>query len=71
MAQERTNIIQSSLQFLKEVWQELTKVNWTSREQLWQSTRVVIIGAVVMAIYLGLMDFASSMVLNWFLELRL
>ncbi len=71
MAQQTTNIIERSRQFLLEVWQELLKVNWTSRRQLWQATKVVILGSIVLAIYLFLVDTLFSAILRWFLELRL
>jgi preprotein translocase SecE subunit len=71
MAGDNANIVQRTEQFLQQVWQELTKVNWTSREQLKQSTRVVIVGAALMAVYLGLADVLFSAVLKWFLDVRL
>ena len=71
MAQEKLNIIQHTRQFLHEVVEELKKVNWSTRAQIIQSTKVVIISAFIMALYLGSVDFVFSAILKWFLELRL
>jgi preprotein translocase SecE subunit len=71
MADEDSNMMQRIEKFFGEVWQELQKVNWTSWPQLKQSTKVVILGAVLMATYLGLADMLFSAVLKWFLEVRL
>ncbi len=71
MAQATNNILGQTRQFLSEVWLELNKVNWSTREQLWQTTKVVIISTVVMAMFLFLVDITISAILNWFLSLRL
>jgi preprotein translocase subunit SecE len=71
MAQEKQNIIQHTRRFLREVVEELKKVNWSTRAQITQSTKVVILSAFVMALYLGSVDFVFSAILKWFLDLRL
>lgn len=71
MAQEKLNIIQHTRQFLREVVEELKKVNWSTRAQIIQSTKVVIVSSFIMALYLGSVDFVFSAILKWFLELRL
>jgi len=70
MADERTNIIRRTERFLKDVWQELKKVNWSTRAQLKQSTKVVLISTLLLAAFLGAIDVASSALLTWFLDLR-
>ena len=47
-------------QFLKEVRSELTKVTWTTREELIYSTIIVIVVSVVMAIFIGVVDVVLS-----------
>ena len=71
MANEKTNIIDSTKKFVQEVVLELQKVNWTPRKQLIQATRIVIIGTFLLALFLFAADTAFSAVLKWFLELRL
>src|SRR5581483_9212859 len=44
--------------FLQEVAAELRKVSWPNRQQLVQSTAVVIICVAVVAAYLGVLDYA-------------
>lgn len=45
------------VKFCKESIAELKKVVWPTREDVGQSTKVVLISTVVMAVILGLMDF--------------
>lgn len=70
MAEEQQNIAKRAQQFVKEVWAELLKVNWTTREQLKQATKVVIVSSLVLGIYLGAVDIVFSAILKWFLEMR-
>jgi preprotein translocase subunit SecE len=53
-----------SREFLEESWSELKKVHFPSRQETQAATIVVIIGVVIVAIYLGLVD----MVLSWILQ---
>lgn len=46
--------------FLQETKQELNKVTWPSRDELWQSTLVVIFTTFLMAVYIGIIDFILS-----------
>lgn len=50
--------------FLREVWTELKKTNWPTRDQLTKSTIVVITTVVVVAAYLFLADQVSSLVIQ-------
>jgi len=45
------------VQFCKESIAELKKVVWPTRAEIGQSTKVVLISTVVIALILGLMDF--------------
>ncbi|NLF40117.1 preprotein translocase subunit SecE [bacterium] len=63
-------VVRSKL-FVKETVEELKKVNWSTKDQLITSTKVVIIGSIIMAVYLGVVDAAFSAVLNWFLKMRI
>ena len=47
-------------QFFKEVRSELTKVTWTSREELIYSTIIVIVVSIVLAIFIGVVDMVLS-----------
>jgi len=47
-------------QFLKEVRSELTKVTWTTREELIYSTLIVILVSVVVSVFIGIVDVALS-----------
>jgi len=47
-------------QFIKEVRYELTKVTWTTREELIYSTFIVIVVSIVLAVFVGVVDVALS-----------
>ena len=53
-----------SREFLEECWAELKKVHWSNRKETQAATLVVIIGVVVVALYLGLVDFVLSWVVR-------
>ena len=53
-----------SREFLEECWVELKKVHWPSRKETQAATVVVIIGVVIVALYLGMVDF----VLSWLIS---
>ncbi len=47
-------------QFLKEVKFELTKVTWTSKQELIYSTYIVVVVSIVLAIFIGVIDMVLS-----------
>jgi preprotein translocase subunit SecE len=50
--------------FIQETKQELNKVTWPSRNELWQATLVVITATFMMAIFIGTVDFFLSMLMR-------
>ena len=58
------NLFQKGIIFLKEVRVELTKVSWSSRQELIGATLVVIAVTGIMAIYIGAIDIALSKFLS-------
>lgn len=46
--------------FLKEVRLELTKVTWTTREELIYSTIVVVVVSIILSIFVGVIDLGLS-----------
>lgn len=53
--------------FLREVRAELVKVNWPSQQELVGSTSVVIVLSIVLAVFIGLVDFLLSGLLSFLL----
>jgi len=49
--------------FLKESRAELKKVNWPSKEEVFTSTRVVIISILVIAAVIAIIDYAIKTVI--------
>lgn len=54
-------------QFFKEVRSELTKVTWTSREELIYSTFIVIVVSIILAVFIGVVDMVLSGLTNMLL----
>jgi preprotein translocase subunit SecE len=50
--------------FLAEVWAEMKKVHWPTRKETYAATIVVLVVTVVVAIFLGLVDFGISHVVQ-------
>ncbi len=50
--------------FLKEVKTELKKVSWSSKEELKDSTTIVIVSVAVMGTVIGFFDFIMSRLIN-------
>lgn len=50
--------------FFNDVYQELQKVAWPSREELVGSTAVVIVMSLLMAIFIGVVDKALSTIID-------
>ena len=50
--------------FLVEVWSELKKVHWPTRKETYAATIVVIVITVIVAIFLGVVDYALSHVVR-------
>jgi preprotein translocase subunit SecE len=46
--------------FLKEVRFELTKVTWTTRQELIYSTIIVIVVSIILSIFIGVVDLGLS-----------
>ena len=54
--------------FFSEVKQELKKVSWSNRQELFGATWVVIATTAFLAIYIGSIDFGLSKFLTMFLK---
>ncbi len=50
--------------FVSETKQELNKVTWPTKDELWQATTVVIFTVFIMAVFIGAIDFVLSMVMR-------
>ncbi len=54
------NSVPRATSFLNEVWAELRKVHWPTRKETYAATAVVIVITVIVAVFLGVVDFAVS-----------
>ena len=49
-----------SVEFLQECWIELKKVHWPTRKETYAATAVVVVITIIVAVFLGVVDFAIS-----------
>ena len=61
---ETRNMYERTVDFLREVRTELSKVNWPSRNELIGSTTVVIVITLILAAFTGVIDFILSIILS-------
>lgn len=63
--------IERIVQYLREVWVELNRVEWPSRRELVSMTIVVVVVLAVMAVYLGIFDYVYTVLIKrWLLNVR-
>ncbi len=53
-----------SANFVGEVWAEMKKVHWPARKETYAATVVVLVVTVIVAVFLGVVDFAISHVVQ-------
>ena len=58
------DMYERAIDFLREVKAELTKVNWPSQSELTGSTTVVIVITIILAVFVGFIDFMLSALLS-------
>jgi len=63
--------VDHSMQFLQEVWAELRKVVWPSWAETRAATIVVVVLVVFVSLFLGLVDFTLSQIVERLLAPRL
>ncbi|MCX6349990.1 MAG: preprotein translocase subunit SecE [Candidatus Aureabacteria bacterium] len=52
------------LEFISGAKAELKKVAWPSRKELYDSTRVVIVASLILAVFIGSVDYLFSFLVN-------
>jgi preprotein translocase subunit SecE len=67
-AKAKTNLFNSTVQFLREVKIELKKVTWPSRKQTIGSTVVVIALIIIISLFLGSVDIGLSSLIRAVLQ---
>jgi len=63
-------IVQKLKSFLKEVYLELKKVNWLNRKDLLKYTFIVLLVTVIVALFLGGLDYVFTEALKKFVLYR-
>ena len=61
---DQPGIMQKLTRFVHEVWIELQKVAWPTLTELKSSTTVVIIAVILIAIFIGIVDYGISQVMR-------
>jgi len=62
------SIVERTNSFLQSAWAESKKVTWPSRQELVESTRVVIVATLVIMLYLFVVDRILSLGLGVFIK---
>lgn len=57
----------SPIRFFKDVWGEIKKVTWPTRQDLFKTTFAVIVFVVIFAVIVGLMDWGFGTLFKAFL----
>ena len=57
-------MINNVKKFFSEVWVELKKVSWATRQELVDATWIVLISSVVLGVFIGSCDFVLSKFLS-------
>lgn len=53
--------------FIKEAREELKRVNWPTRQELVESTKVVIVASILLAVFIGVLDFILTKAIKLFI----
>jgi len=61
---KKLNIIQKFKRFWRETVGELRKVTWPTPLEAWKMTRLVLVVMIIMALILGVLDFAFSQLIT-------
>ena len=68
--QQVKDVVPQSREFLTEVWSELRKVHWPTRQETLAATIVVIVVVLIVSLWLGLVDSLISVVFTRFLGMQ-
>ncbi|MBP1689927.1 MAG: secE [Deltaproteobacteria bacterium] len=68
--QQIRDVVPQSRQFLAEVWSELRKVHWPTRQETVAATVVVIVVVLIVSLWLGLVDGVISFLFTRFLGMQ-
>ena len=61
-------MFKKAIKFLREVIVELKKVSWSSRKETFSATVIVIILIMIIAVFIGAVDFVLSKVIGTLLR---
>jgi len=61
---KKISITQRIQRFWRETVGELRKVTWPTQPEAWKMTRLVLVVMIVMAVILGILDFAFSKLIS-------
>jgi preprotein translocase subunit SecE len=60
--------MQRVMEFLKEARAELGKVTWPTRQELYESTILVIVSVILITVFIGAVDFVFNKMLQFFAQ---
>jgi preprotein translocase subunit SecE len=68
--QQVKDVVPQSREFLTEVWTELRKVHWPTRQETLAATIVVIVVVLIVSLWLGFVDGVISFLFTRFLGVQ-
>ena len=61
-------MIAKAIAFFKDVRSEMAQVSWPTLDQLWDSTKVVLITMVLLSAVIGLFDLICAQLIGWIIR---
>ncbi|MBI3318467.1 MAG: preprotein translocase subunit SecE [Candidatus Omnitrophica bacterium] len=61
-------MIQRAIHFLKEIRSELSQVSWSSPQELWGSTKVVLVTVALLSLVIGIFDLVCARLMSWMIR---
>jgi len=61
-------VIQKAAAFLRDVRNELAQVSWTTPQELWDSTKVVLGTMALLGLIIATFDFLCARIMSWMIR---
>jgi len=61
-------VIAKTIAFIKDVQNELSQVSWPTVDQLWDSTKVVLVTMILLSAVIGLFDLVCARLISWIIR---
>ena len=59
------SVIEKTIAFLKDIRSELSQVSWPTPQELWESTKVVLMAMILLSLIIGFFDLIFARLISW------